>query len=159
MDNVVSLQPSDGPPPTAAYELCPGPCDEGDTCFCALGMDLVYQGISKLKEKWPAMTEEDAALLVGEMVVGDAACAAQTEPFRTGSPFKEEEASDIARRFAGTLIKKAVSLAFESFNDTADMDARFKAERDTQETIENVLRVRVRDLDWRLRRERRPASA
>jgi hypothetical protein len=158
MDNIVPLPPSE-PLPTKAYELCPGPCDEGDTCFCAEGAGLVDQGIRKLKEKWPTMTDEDAALLVGEMVVDHAATTAQTEPFRRGSPFEEEEAADIARRFASTLIKKAVSLAFDSFKDTADMEARFKAEWDTKDVIERVLRDRVRDLDQRLRRSRTSASA
>jgi hypothetical protein len=77
-------------------------------------MDLVCQGIGKLKEKWPTMTDEDAALLVGQMVVGDAAITAQGTIYRGSSSFKEEEAADVARRFANTLIERAVSLAFYS---------------------------------------------
>jgi hypothetical protein len=59
--DTITIQPSDDPPPSKAYQLCPGPCDDGDTCFCAVGADLVHQGIGKLKQKWPTMTDEDAA--------------------------------------------------------------------------------------------------
>jgi hypothetical protein len=74
MDNIIPLplRETPDPLPTAAYELCPGPCNEGETCFCDLGMDLVYQGIRKIQEKWPTMTDGDAALLIAERVVEDA---------------------------------------------------------------------------------------
>jgi hypothetical protein len=115
-------------------------------------MDLVYQGILKLKEKWPTLTEEDAALLVGEMVVAYAVAAAE-------APFDADKTAEIASRFASVLIDKAVNLAFGSFRNTADMDARLKAEWDAEQLIKSVLRDRVRDLGWRLSRERRSITA
>ncbi len=77
MDNIILLPPrKKNDPPTAACELCPMPREDGETCFCAVGFDLVYQGIRKIQEKWPTMTEEDAAFLVGEQVIQDAAIVA-----------------------------------------------------------------------------------
>lgn len=119
--------------PMTTNELCPGPCGDGDTCFCDLGMDLVFEGVRKLQEKWPTMTAEDAAFLVGEMVADNAATVAQQDG-----------------RFISTLITMAVNLALRSFGPplTADnIASQLRVERDIKDAIEHVLRDRVRDLD------------
>jgi hypothetical protein len=150
-DNIVPLRPSNDPSPNSASELCPGPCDDGDICFCALGMGLVYQGIRQLKAKWPTLTDEEAARLVGEMVVSDAFIVARTL-----------DSDDEVRTLISALIEDVVSNAFHSWraDDIDDMRTRWQAERNTRQIIENVLRECVRDLDRtiRLRRERRATA-
>jgi hypothetical protein len=138
--------------PRAPLNCAPGLATTEIYASAPRGMDLVYQGILKLKEKWPTLTEEDAALLVGEMVVAYAVAAAE-------APFDADKTAEIASRFASVLIDKAVNLAFGSFRNTADMDARLKAEWDAEQLIKSVLRDRVRDLGWRLSRERRSITA
>src|SRR5258706_11093548 len=89
----------DEPLPTIAGDLCPGPCHEGDLCFCALQMGLVHEGVKAIRKKYPTMTKEQAALLVGEAAVSDVAIVAEAVCN-----------ADVATRYARTLMTKAVSL-------------------------------------------------
>ncbi len=45
------------PLPSAACELCPAPCADGETCFCDIGSELLSRGIRKFKEAMAGYVE------------------------------------------------------------------------------------------------------
>src|SRR4249919_1142782 len=86
------------PLPSAASELCPAPCSDGETCFCDIGSELLSRGIRKFKAQWPAMSNERAGLLVAETVLS---CV-------TADPGAE------ADNLMEMLLTQVVALAFQT---------------------------------------------
>ena len=144
---MTTIDTSDSNPlPTAVWELCPEPCKDGDPCFCSLGFCLIYDGAEKIRKKYPAMTIEQAAPLIVDMVVNDASSVAGAD-----------EDAEVATKLVRKLIQHAVNLAFHScfgFSETANMSARINAELHAHHVVENVLSACVRDFQTTERNRR-----
>lgn len=129
---MIKPKPCDGEPPFYGYELCPGPCEDGDYCFCGLGGELLHQGVYKLQAKWPTIDEQTAVRLVTEQVI-ETACIG--------------EGPTTTEKFIEMLIREAVHLAFTHNSpmpsEADDAIHQCEAEGTAQAMLENMLYERV----------------
>lgn len=122
--------------PGAVHELCANAsCSAGGTCFCTLGFNLIFRAAELLKQSYPTMTIEQAALLAAELAVRDAGIVAGAY-----------ESADVAKGYARMLIAKACALVLDAEVSFPNIHTRIRVLLEAEQEIEAMLLSRAAHL-------------